>query len=707
MRTVKSERFDYGADLGGSILRDRLWFFVAYNRVTLDGDLSRVTSSRFVSKDDRFPFDAAEDLYSGKLTWNARTTTSLVGTVFADPSETSGAAAADPRQGLSFQVRPITRPDPSTWFSTRSKGGTDYGLRLTELFGSRALATFQWSNHRDRNSVSADDTIQYVDATCAGGTRELPCTPPQEANTVYGGFGNIGPTGASSRRQYAGSFIVFAGHHELKMGADYMDGRTNLVQRRTGGQTVTIFNRWGETYYRHQYAAASPTDLTPIDATPRRAQVIDYGRYLQDSWRLDPGLTVNIGLRWDGESTRDYRGQEVWRLADGWQPRLGLVWDPWRNGKSKVHAFAGRFSYAFPTIAAWLAFAGGTGVTSFNFDPVNVEHDPNVYGVARRISSGSTASAVDEGIEGTYQDELTVGIERLLAPTLTIGVKGTYRNLGTALEDRCDLDYSDPEINTYECAFINPGSSARYASGESPTCDRHYLAPGGQRCSPSGAPTPNARRIYRGIEILARHFVPDRLWIQASYIYSSLRGNYDGGVSQVFEQTVGQARPGVTWDFTAEDIWHNSYGTLTLDRPHRFRLDGYWTSPLRLSVGLQAFIESGAPLNKFGFHSMLGPSIFLVSRGSAGRLPTLWEANLTASYPISVGPVTATLQGYVYNIFNNQIATAVDEAWTIEPPAGYPATALDPNQERDNPNYGKVTSRSAPRSFRAALRVSF
>jgi hypothetical protein len=125
-------------------------------------------------------------------------------------------------------------------------------------------------------------------------------------------------------------------------------------------------------------------------------------------------------------------------------------------------------------------------------------------------------------------------------------------------------------------------------------------------------------------------------------------------------------------------------------------------------VGLQAFAETGAPLNKLGFFSSgYGAAVFLVPRGSAGRLPTLWEANLTLSYPIAIGPVTLTAQGYLFNLFNNQIAIAKDEGWTTSPPPGFPANINDPNQEPNNPNYGSVTARSAPRLFRAALRVSF
>jgi hypothetical protein len=90
-----------------------------------------------------------------------------------------------------------------------------------------------------------------------------------------------------------------------------------------------------------------------------------------------------------------------------------------------------------------------------------------------------------------------------------------------------------------------------------------------------------------------------------------------------------------------------------------------------------------------------------------GRLPTLWGTNLTLSYPLVIGPATVTLQAYLYNVFNKQIAISKDQAWTISPPDGYPATIYDPNQPSNNPDYGAVTARSDPRLFRAAMKISF
>jgi hypothetical protein len=427
--------------------------------------------------------------------------------------------------------------------------------------------------------------------------------------------------------------------------------------------------------------------------------------FLQDSWRVSPGLTLNLGLRWDGERTRNYAGETVLSIDNQCQPRIGVVWDPWQDGKTKVYAFAGRFSYALPTVAAALLFGSSTLVVTYNFDPVSVAQDPNVLNHPEFdvLQAGAYGHLVDPNMRGWYQDEATLGVERLITPTLTVGLKGTYRKLRNVIEDRCDLDYNSPETDYTFCGLVNPGSSEPIASGNIPTCnglDYPYYECG----IDPGPASPSVSRIYRGIELMARQQIGNSLWLQASYIYSSLRGNYDGGVNQ---GPGGQTWPGVNADFDQSETWErNNHGPLFLDRPNRFRFDGYWVSPWRLSVGLQAYAESGAPLNRLGYLNEFYPAnLYLDPRGTAGRLPTLWGANLNLSYPFAVGPATVTLQAYLFNIFNKQIAISRDEDWNTSQPDGYPATLWNPSQ--NNPEYGKVTGRSDPRVFRAAVKVSF
>jgi hypothetical protein len=717
MRLDDYRRTDFGADLGGFIRKDRLWFFFAYDRVSFPANVSRYEASPLVPTTMRFPLEGTDNLYSAKLTWNIGPGSTLVGTVFADPTTNSGAGAADPRQG-GFVVQPITNPDPGTWESSRTVGATDYGLRFNQLVGSAGLLALQASRHQDRYELTPTGPglqPQLVVKTCEGGTLEAACEIPQEG-TVFGGFGFIGgaTNHSSSRRdQLRADANLYRDSHEIKFGADYQDAQTSALFFNSGGQAITQFNEYGQTYYEHDFFARSPTDLTPV-AWNSLAGAREFGAYVQDSWKVSPGLTVNAGLRWDQERIVDYRNVAVLRLTNEWQPRVGVVWSPGGNGVTKLYAFAGRFYYSLPTDIGIRSFGAYTGATTYNFDPLDVAPNPKVYKHESSLPFRNViGTPVDAGLKGIYLDEYTLGVERLLGPSLSLGLKATYRNLGNAIEDRCDLDYNYPESNGSFCAIVNPGSSGRYARG-----DFHYCTglDADDNCNPTnyeplyGAlPVPPAQRVYRGIELLARKAFSSRFWLQASYVFSSLRGSYDGEVSEGFN---GQTDPGINVDFDDPVTFHNRYGRLYLDRPHSLRLDGFYATPFRLSIGLSAWLRSGAPLNKLGYWNGFSASygfypVQLVPKGYAGRLPMEWDANLTLEYPITLGPATVTLQAYLYNVFNNQIRTDQDTVWSSQQPAGYPDSIFDPNTKQTNSNYGLITARSDPRLFRAAIRISF
>jgi hypothetical protein len=708
MRISDYTRTDFGADLGGFLLKDRLWFFAAYDRVELPGKVSRITSSPLVPNTLQFPLDATDNLYSGKLTWNVATGSTLVATAFADPTTNSGAAGADPRQGQ-FVLLSITNPDPATWEFNRFIGGTDYALRGNQLFGSTGLLTLQGGRHQDRYELKPTDAGEQVrlsDFTCQGGTPTSPCR--SHFNSVTGGLGSLfGPIyrNASLRDQYRADLALYSGGHEIKLGGDYQFAKTDSITHLTGFQIVNRFNDRGQIYYQHFFIAKSLTDLTPADNL-RRSRTGELGAYVQDSWKAAAGLTINAGLRWDEEDIRNFQDLSVIKTIAAWQPRLGVIWDPMKDGRTKVYAFAGRFYYSLPTDIAIRSYGGQSRAFTYNFDPVSVVQDPTVLGHGKSSFNGSVVGdPVDKGLKGIYQDEYTVGLERLLSPTLSLGIKATYRRLGNAIEDRCDLDYTRPETSFSSCAIVNPGSNGQFARGDVPGCNG--LDGDFRTCSETIPPVPAARRLYRGIELVGRKSLSERAWLQASYLYSSLRGNYDGEVSESY---YGQTDPGNSSDFDYSQQAHNSYGRLFLDRPHSFRLDGFYTAPFKLSIGLQAFLRSGAPLNQVGYFNLNeGPVIQLVPRGYAGRMPYTWEANLTLAYPIAVGPLTATVQLYVFNLFNNQIATTRDTVWTTawQPPPGYPASLFDPNQPQTNPDYGKITSRQEPRLVRAAVHISF
>lgn len=699
-KTTPGNQFDLGANLGGFLLKNRLWFFGVYNRVHAP---STITSREAPASPDRFPVDQTRTLYGAKLTGNISSRTTLVGTIFADPSLSEGAACGDP----------VNSADPGTWQCQRSYGGLDAALRLDQLVGSRVFATLQASRHRDSFELvgtGAGGAVRFEDRTCEGGTPELPCEPADPPNQRAGGLGLIsgpGDNARSKRLQYGGSATFYAGNHELRAGGQYQDLEQVAVTFYTGAQTVTYLNQYGQNYYQHDFFARSREDLTPVDV-PTRPEARRLGFYAQDSFRATPNLTIHAGLRWDQDTLKEPSGATIFKTSNEWQPRLGVVWDPWKDGVTRVYASAGRFYYALPLDLASLAYGHLIEATTFNFSPVDLTPDPSVTNRPPQEPRGSDfGDPVDEGLKGIYQDEFTIGIERALTPTLSVGVKGRYRSLGRTIEDRCDLDYNAPVNNGSSCAIMNPGSSGRFARGNVPTCNG--LDEPFHECSETGAATVAARRLYRGIEILVKESVGDSLWLQASYVYSSLRGNYDGIVS-----SFGQTNPGLLIDFDYPQYFRNTYGALALDHPHQARLDLTYTFPFRTFVGLGAYVQSGAPRNRLGsvhaYQPFIAP-VFLIPRGSGERLPTLWEADLTVGYPFSIGPVVVTAQVYLFNLFNNQFPTyrnPVYRRFTVNPP-GYPDTIYDADVPADYlaGNRDKIQGRQDPRLFRASLRVSF
>ena len=186
--------------------------------------------------------------------------------------------------------------DPSTWFSARDQGGRDFGVRLSQLFGSNAITTLQGGYHRDKNALTAPDGIRTEDWTCPGGTPTNPCVPPDEPTSITGGYGMISGLAdhsESSRRQIRGDATYYEGSHELKGGRRLQRGADRGDRVLHGRPVGRVRNEVGQLYYVHTFNAVGPDDPTPLAQIVRNATVKDFGGFLQDSWRAVPGLTVN------------------------------------------------------------------------------------------------------------------------------------------------------------------------------------------------------------------------------------------------------------------------------------------------------------------------------------------------------------------------------------------------------------------------------
>jgi hypothetical protein len=721
------DRREGGVDLGGYAWKDRIWFYGAFDRSLADDNIQPRTG---VVANQLFNQHFVSNLWSGKLTFNIAQGTSLVATMFSDPQTNTGA------------LNVPASLNPTSYNGRRDVGGTDLAGRLNQLFGSFGILTLQVSQHKDRFLTSPEGTTvsEVVDRTP---------TLTGQPLIISGGYGEVfGPTinNQSKRNQYSGSFTAYAGNNELKVGGDYQKDETSGSTYYTGGALLEIrpcTNATGSrcdltkaplyngvpVFYEHRIFTASGTDFTPLLAAPFDVPSKRTGAFVQDQWRIIPTLTVNAGVRWDQDESDTGNGLVAFKLKNEWAPRFGIVWDFIGDGTSKLYASAGRFYYSIPTDLNVRVFTANTNVYNENYSPTNnATQDPTAPRV-RFLQVGSFAGEpVDPALKAPYQDELTLGVEKALDPTLSIGMKGTYRTLGRTVEDRCDLDPSDPLALNNSCAIMNPGSGSPISNGTILTCNTSInpTDPNAGLCGLPGVALGPAKRIFRGIELTARKQFSQVLWAQASYLYSSLRGNYSGAI----REGDGQTDPGINADYDYNQFLVNAYGNLELDRPHQFRVDAVYNAPFGISVGLQAYVRSGVPTSRQGYYnSAYNTELFLDPRGSDGRLPTDYEANLSLAYNFNFGPVTVTPQLYIFNVLNRQTATNIDQRFNtsgsyitrvgsqfygqagVEPgkigPDGTLCPAASTAPCSDNVDYRKVTARTAARSLRAALRITF
>src|SRR5512141_901666 len=311
-------RKDFGLGVGGFILKDRLWFFGAYDRVdnTQDNTLPEGPRAGQVARSS-----SKRDLASGKLTFKLTQSQTFTGTVFLDPRDDTG-AINDATHSLNG--------DPLTYDGLKSFGGTDFALRYEGLFGARWLVTAQGARHREKNDVgpssSAGDVIQFLDI--------------QNNSFQTGGFGLI-QNKDFTRDMFTFSSTAYLGSHEAKFGVEYEKESADVLKRYSGGQQVSVFanpvNPATPIYSHFSWTTPDATvAIAPVSALNASPEHKIWTLYLQDKWTVLPNLTVNLGLRWDRQEIADASGVTQIDLKNDFAPRFGFAWDPTKDQKTRV-----------------------------------------------------------------------------------------------------------------------------------------------------------------------------------------------------------------------------------------------------------------------------------------------------------------------------------------------------------------------------------
>jgi len=661
-------RKDYGADIGGFILKDRLWFFGAYDQVR-NSQSNILSDGPDAGKSATSP--SHRNLGSAKVTYSLTPSSTFIGTFLQDPRVDTGAIndANHTLVGVS-----------STYLGRQDFGGRDYALRYDGLAGTKWIFAAQGARHKENNSVgpatAAGDAIEYIDAR----------------NNFFqtGGFGLIQQK-AFDRKFYGGSATRYAGNHQIKGGIEIEDQTADVIKRMSGGQQVDIFdnpNNPAKPIYSHAYwttpdATVANAPISALNASPEHKNTT---AYLQDRWTIKD-LTINAGVRWDRQRIIDASGVTQIDLKKDYAPRLGLVWDPSGANHSKVYGSYGRYYEEIPMDLVIRSFSYERQPRIINYSPTSTVPDPNAEADADTKSAilGGFTEPADPNLKNQYLTETIIGAEREVMPNISVGVKGIYRSYGRVIEDFLCID-----DGTY--CIGNPGEGIMKKIF-SLDYTRQFDAP-------------KPKRTYKGIQLDATKAFSNNWQAMASYVYSRLEGNYDGEYAPF--TNVG-ADPNISAAYDYYEFFTNgtdltkitNNGPLSNDRRHQFKASGIYNTPWKLSIGVSAYWRSGTPVTRYGYSSAYRRyEFFLTSRGAEGRTPSNYDADVHLGYPIAFGGSHLNILLDVFNLLNTQRAVLLDQRYDFQEGDSTLTTPA-------NPNYLKPIVRTPATSARLGVRWTF
>jgi outer membrane receptor protein involved in Fe transport len=571
--------------------------------------------------------------------------------------------------------------------------------------------------------------------------------------------------------------INAGGNHEIKAGLDF---EQNLLNRRrliSGGTLFQNFlgalvreRRWvrlappGSTDPRFA-ESCGPDPADPLGATDRACQFLapndplsnndvqgntfNWAAFLRDSWQILPNLTFNAGVRYEEQRLRysedlqnsvdPFTGNELGTnamvMGNMWAPRIGLIYDWTKEGRSKVYTSWGRFYESIPMDINDRSFGGETLLLR-SWDPTACgTADPGIGGPDAQNCLGAEPSGeqlfgsgvlVAPGIKPQYLDEFIVGAEYEVLEDLKLGLSYQNRRMGRVLED-VSVDNADTYILANPGEFDSGAEAELQAEIDALAMDDPERArlesqlEDFQRIEIFDKP----RRDYNAVTVTATKRFNRNLFMQGSYTYSRTEGNYPG----LFSADNGQVDPNITSQYDLIELLANRDGPLPQDRPHYFKLDGYYNWNLGkksgiVTPGIRFRALSGIPRNVLAAHFLYGfDETFLLPRGERGRTESDFSLDIHAGYARDVGNgMKLEVFGDLFSIFNTQGTFSVDRTYTFNnanPVVGGDFRDLIWTKQLDtngletaqpitrNPNFGNTAGRYSPFSARLGARLSF
>lgn len=694
----------FGASLGGPILRDRLFFFANYDGQRNTNGQTVILSTSGLPTDPitqaglaklaplTEPYDRGQnqDVFLLKADWDAGTAGHLSARYnrqrFTGVNNENGGTT----QSVQHSGNSLVQTDTITASLTTALSSNVFN----ELRGQYAKD----SEPGQANSADPEALIQ------------------QGAFTFTIGRNNFSPRETTiTRYQVADTATFLLGRHSLKAGFDW--SRDLILNWFPGNYSGSYTFNSVAAYYLQKpisYTQAFPGDGTTGPYT--NPDLSETAFFLQDEWHASPSLTVSLGARYDrqGISQPTVRNPDEQLAAagidtsvvpvdgDNVAARLGFAWTPGGSDRTVVRGGYGMFYGRTPSIMIGTAMSNnGINVQTLTFTGAEMPQYPAIF---PSIPSGATIPkptifVFDPAFRSPLVHQASLGVEHAVGSELSVGLSYLWAR-GDHLQRSTDINLGTPMTINYTASDGTVYPIRRYGT------DRPFSS-----FSRVIQFQSTADSEYNGATLEVNKRFSGNWQARLAYTFSKVIDTKPDATSVVPNGGDDAKQVSDPRDFLADRAVGDA------DQRHRLVLSGYWSLPFYRGAGgwkqavLAGWSISGIVTVASGQHysPTLTPLSDLNNDGNNrndrapgfGRnsldYPTLFTVDPRVAKDIPVGRVLIQLIAEAFNVFNRSNVVGVTQ--TYYRVAGSTLTPVS--------NFGAPTASAGPRIVQLAVKVIY